>query len=620
MIATLELLRAFLPGALLVAPEIGLLSTAGAVTSAIAVLILAPLLALGLLGRLARPALLVSFLSVALTRGLLLLDPAAATQLVIAGVGAAAGLAGLVLLATTAAADRRVRLGVLAGLAVEALVRAATSGLGLLWSTAPAAILATVLLVLALAVVGARCYPAPARAITGDAPVSWAWLWLVPALVLTATLTATPGRIAVATGWTASQVAVTTAAAQVAGFLAALFLPRLAPIRAPLLAAALLLVGTMASLPAAGWTGVLGPVAVAIGIGTLAGVDAPRNAPSTPRRRALAPPIAVAAAGAVLLLHDLSTPFGLPVNRHLLLLAVALGGAALAIAVGRPGTLSTVRARLRPRAAGGSVLLAAVIVAVVAVAAEPARTAAPATDPDPDQLTVATFHVGTGYGSDARYDPLRQAQVLHDHDVDVVLLTGVERASWMSGGQDPLPLLAAAVGLEHVLFAPGANQVTGHVLLSRYPVAEFVSDALPGGRRTPVRTQLAAVITLGDGEQIGVIGTQLEPEDSQGDLRLPQARAVAGSVARLRERQLPTILLGDLGGPLEGAVRDSFVPLLPTTMPEGTRTFPSTAPSVLRDHVLLSEGLARTGTAIPSTPASTHLPAIVTVERQQPGP
>lgn len=620
MIATLGLLRAFVPGTLLVAPEIGLLSTAGAVVAAIAVLILAPLLAIGLVGGLARPALLISFLSVALTRGLLLLDPGGAAQLVIAGVGAAAGLAGLVVLATTAAADRGARLGVLAGLAIEALVRAATSGLGLLWSATPAATLATVALVIALVVVGARCNPAPVSGTTGAVPVAWAWFWLVPALVLTATLTATPGRIAVATGWTASEVAATTAVGQVAGVLAALFVPRLAPIRAPLLAAALLSVGTMASLPAAGWTGVLGPVAVAIGIGTLAGVDAPRSAPAAPRRRALTSAIAVAAAGALLLLHDLSTPFGMPVNRHLLLLAVALGGAVLAIAVGRPGTLNTVRARLRPRAAISSVLLAAMIVPVVAVAAEPPRTAAPATNPDPDQLTVATFHVGTGYGSDVRYDPLRQAQVLHDHDVDVVLLTGVERASWASGGQDPLPLLAAALGLEHVLFAPAADQVTGHVLLSRYPVVEFVSDALPGSGRTPVRTQLAAVITLDDGEQLGVIGTQLATEDSQGDLRLPQARAVAGSVARLRERQLPTILLGDLGGPLDGAVRDSFAPLLPTIMPEGTRTFPSTAPRVLRDHVLLSEELARTGTAVPSTPASTHLPAIVTVERRLPNP
>ena len=617
MAATLLLLRAFLPGLLLIQPATGTMTLPAAVALSAVVLCLVPVTGTTAIARHPRR---VWTGSVRLTAvALLALIPGPSGQLltVIAGIGSAAGLLSLVALATTTQAPRSVRLGLLGGLAAEALVRTATSGLGLLWAGTVAAGLSTMLLAIALLVVArSPAFEPDTDAGTPSlAPPLLAWGWLLPAVVLTGALTGVPGRIAVATGWSSAQAAGATATSLVLAMVAALLAPRLPATRLGPATAAALLVGTAASLPAAGWPAALGAPAVALGLGGLAGLESTRDRRPTLQRRALAPALALAGAMATLLVYELAPSVGLPANvRPLLLLAVGLGGAGLALVAGRRRPTTTVRGRLQTVPTLTALLAGAATIATVTLLAPTPLHPLPAGDSATDRLEVATFSVSAGFGADGRYDPLRQTRLLRDHAVDLVLLTGIDRGSWLAGGQDVLPLLHANTGLEHVLFAPAASEVTGHALMSRYPITEFVTEPLPGGRRSAVHSQLVAVVTLPDGQELGVIGTGLAVADAESEARLPQVRAIAGNVARLRERNLPTVLLGDLGGPLEGAVRDSFDPLLPGTMPDGARNFPATGPVELRDHVLLSERLRRAAIAIPAEPAATHLPVVVTVE------
>jgi len=277
------------------------------------------------------------------------------------------------------------------------------------------------------------------------------------------------------------------------------------------------------------------------------------------------------------------------------------------------------RPRLQTVPALRSVLLgAATIGLVTAVVSATSSTVTPPPNQDAE-LTVATYQLNAGFGTDGRYDPRRQASVLHDHAVDVVVVTGVDRGWWLTGGQDLLPLFAAELGLEHVRFVPAADEVRGHALLSRFPIAEFGVESLPGGPGPSTHSLLAAVLELGDGSPLGVVGTELASTPSTQAWQLPQARAVAGTVARLRERTVPTVLLGDLGAPAGSATLDSFERLLDPALPEGARTFPAPAPVELRSHVLLSPDLRRSRVAIPSSEASTHLPVVVTLERRGTG-
>lgn len=619
-VATLELLRAFLPGLLLVRPETGALPLAGAIGIGVAVVCLAPLLIAPATRWRPRTVWIAAVLAVAASRLALVTAPTGTALTVLAGVGTAAGLIGLVTLAASAPTSRGVRVGVLGGLAFEVLLRTATAGLGLVWSTTTWAGLLTTLLVAALVVVAGSLQLGPGDAAPRPVPPAWTWLWLLPAIVLTGALTGVTGRVAIATGWTPTQVATTIATAQVLGVLAALLAPRVTARRVGTVAAALLLVGTTASLTATGWSAVLGPIAVAVGIGALAGIEVPRVDGVPVLRRALVPAAALAGGGAVLLVYELAATSGLPGNtRPLLLLGTAVGAAVLGLALGRLSRAVTVRGQLRPVPLVLSLVLGGVSVGVVALLSPPTLRPMVVTDPTEAELIVAAYEVSGGFGLDGRYDPEHQAQLLRAEDVDLVLLTGVERGSWLAGGQDLLPLLHAHLGLEYVQFAPAGSELAGHALFSRHPITEFVSEPLPGGRRAAVHSQLAAVVTLPDGAQLGVIGTQLAVTDAQAEARLPQARAVAGNVARLRERQLPTVLLGDLGGPLEGAVLDSFAPLLPGSMPDGARNFPAAAPTQLRHHVLLSPELQRTALAIPAVPAATHLPVVVTVRGVEEG-
>lgn len=611
-----ELTRVLVPSLLVVMPEDRGLALGAALAMAALPLVLVPLAAIALASRAPRPTWFWAVVTLLVSRGMLLLDPSLELRAVVGAAGVAAGVTALVALAAGSPSGRAVRVGILLGFGSEAIVRAASGGGGLLWSTGVAATWTSVAVLAALVavIVPTRDRLVHPQADTG--PPAWPWWWLLPAVVLTSTLTAPAGRLAVATGWSPGAVAAAAATVQGAAVLAALLAPRLAPTRAAVLGATSILVGSTTALPASGWAGVAGPLLTAIGLGAIAGLLAGAGRPSTGRQRARVAGAAMAGAGLVLLLHAVGPDLGLPVNRRVLLLAAALVAVALTAVAARRAPYVTVRSRIRPGAVVAVLLIAG---GVAGAAAGAATVGTPPTPNTPDgRLTVATFHVRSGFGTDGRFDPHRQGALLAAHSVDVVLLNGVDRGWWLTGGQDVLPALAAALDLAHVAFVPSTDEVHGHALLSRYPISELASTSLPGDPRRPPRTQLAALVDLGEDRVLGVVGAELLPGGDAEEIRLAQARALAGTVARLRERGLPTVVLGDLGTREGTATLDTFDPLVTTALPENSTTYPSWAPTDQRDHVLLSPELRRSTVETPATTSSSHLPVIVTVEFRTP--
>ncbi len=612
----IELTRVLLPSLLVVAPEGGELDLMAAGALTLLVLVGTPIAAAALAGRWVRPVWVWGAVVLVLARAGLLADPALATRATLAALGVAGGLTALVALAAGSPSGRAVRVGILMGIGAEAVVRAASRGGGLVWSTSVGATLTSLALLVALvALVGpTRDRLLDPREDTG--PPAWPWWWLLPALVLTGTVTAPAGRLAVATGWPPGAVAATSAAVQGAAVLAALLAPRLAPTRAAVLGATSILVGATAALPATGWTGVLGPLLTSVGLGAIAGLLAGSGEPSTGRQRARVAGLALAGSGVVLLLHGLSADLGLPINRRLLLLAAALVAVILTGVASRRAGYVTMRRRLRATAVVTVVSLAVGVAGAAAIGAT--IGAAPVPSPTDARLTVATFNTRSSFGLDGRFDPGRQAELLAAEAVDVVLLNEVDRGWWLTGGQDALPALIAGLGLDHVAFVAAQDEVHGHALLSRFPITELASTNLPGDTGSAPRSQLAAILDLGDERRLGVVGAQLLPGGDAEEVRLAQARALAGTVARLRERGLPTVVLGDLGTRDGSTALDSFDPLVTSALPENTTTYPTWAPTVQRDHVLLSPELRRSTVETPATVSSSHLPVVVTVELRIP--
>jgi len=610
----IELQRVLLPSALLVWPQTSRISTLGAM-GVVTALSLAPIAFAVTIGRV--PARSVWRWAATLllgARAVLWFEPGGMSLLVTGAVGVVAGSTALVALTAGSSAARPVRVGVVLGLAAEACLRAATLGLGFPWSSGGWAQAGGLVVLLTLAVAIPR---SAASLVAGtdraEGPPAWPWWWLTPAFALTGIITAVPGRVTVATGWGPGAVAVAIATAHVGAVLAAMLAPRMFPFRVAPFGAGLTLIGTAAALPATGWLGVTGPAATAIGLGALAGAGIDDLTPTPPRRRAVVTAAALGLATVVSLLYYAVDLLPLPGNNRLLLLALAGGAAVLGTVIARHGAVPTVQVRLRRTATARSVAAATMVVLLVGLLARPPVLRPLATTDG--RLTVATYNVRSGFGLDGRYDPVRQAQVLRELEVDLVLLNEVDRGWWAHGGQDLLPSFAATLGFEHVRFAPATDEVRGHALLSRYPIAEFVTEPLPAGVGSTAGSHLGAVVVLPGEVPLGVVGAQLTSGPGADSARLAQARSVAGTVARLRERQVPTILLGDLGASADSTAISSFDPLLHSALPQGTRTYPAPAPTEQRDHILLSSDLRRSEAWTPHSTASEHLPVVVRVIR-----
>jgi endonuclease/exonuclease/phosphatase family metal-dependent hydrolase len=613
----LEVLRVWFPSVMFVAGDAGETSSLLMAAFGLGCLGLAPLAAT-LLGRVS-PALLwrAGAGALLLGRGSLILPLDGTGRLIASSLAVVGASTAVAALAAGSKADRTVRVGLLAGVVAATCLHTATRTLGLVWPGTVSTTAASVGVVLLLAVTVVRAD----RDLAGDTAASalelagggaaWPWFALTPMLVLVGVVSGVPGRTAVATGWSTPTVAATVAGAHLGALLAAAVARRIGPGRAGLLAAAAIAGGTAAALDAVGWSGVLGQITLVLGLGLLLGSDLGSTVrPASDRRRGVAAGSAVLAFGAVTAVYYTTYDLALPLNNRVLLLGTALLGAVLGIATSRMGREATVRGTLEAKRFIQRLAAAALAVGMVAlVARSPGE--GPAGAADPEVIRVATYNVRFGFDLDGRFAAQEQARLLRDLAPDVVVLNEVDRGWLTTGGHDALRIIAEELDLPYVMFARAADEVWGNALLSRYPIAERASESLPAGSDPMGRSQLAAVLTLDDDRRLGIVGTHLSHVDDQGDTRLPQARAVAATVAVLRERQVPTVVLGDLNAPPGSSELATFAPLVDDMLPEGTLTYPSNAPLAHLDHILASSELRPDEVYLPEVTLSDHRPVII---------
>lgn len=622
-VAFVEVLRIWLPSLVFVVEE-GRFSPGTLLTLGTGLGVVTSVVVVVAIGRThARQVLAVGVILLAIARLLLAIGPIGGTrQVVISSVGAVGGLMALLAIAADGRAPREDRLAIGMGLLGASLLHAATGTLGLIWpQTTTTAFLGAG--IAAGGVLGALHWLRDRRARADRDPLpaasaAWTWWMLLPVLLLVLSLSGVPGRLSVATGWDTVTNAVGVAILHVLAALAVLLPWRWPRIRAIGLVVVGLPLGTAAVLQGTGWSAVVGAGLIAISAGLLLGVPEPSTTGAAPRTRAVVAGSALVLALVLGSATALATQLSLPTDRRTTAISAALVGALLAWRLVRePRAVPQAGQRSLALVLAGAALAASAVGATALVAASlPATPSLPRlTDPTAaPTLRVGLYNIRHGFDLEGRFAAAEQAELLASLDLDVLVLNDVDRGWLSTGGHDALGVIERRLGLTHTVFGASTDTIHGNAVLTRLPLLESATDRLPAGADPQPRGQVAVVVEWPRDGRLGIVGTHLAEGPDRTDTRIPQARAVAGTVGLLRERQVPTVLLGDLGAGPGTTELNSFGTLLEDALPDGIATFPADNPVEHLDHVLVSPELRRLSVELPAVPRSDHLPIVVTLE------
>ncbi len=231
--------------------------------------------------------------------------------------------------------------------------------------------------------------------------------------------------------------------------------------------------------------------------------------------------------------------------------------------------------------------------------------------PLPRDLSVASYNIHKGIGTDRRRDPARISAVIAEIGADILALQEVDTRHGIRIGLLDLDRLRHDLGLIPVpLTGTGAaHGWHGNLLLVRGALVQQVHQMnLPGFEpRGALLTDLEI-----DGQNLRIVNAHLGLLPAS---RLAQAKALVDKISRLEPR--PTLLMGDLnewhgrGKALQTLAR-SF------TLAAAKPSFPSRRPMLALDRIMTSHGQLL-DIAVHDTPlarrASDHLPITAKLRR-----
>jgi endonuclease/exonuclease/phosphatase family metal-dependent hydrolase len=228
-------------------------------------------------------------------------------------------------------------------------------------------------------------------------------------------------------------------------------------------------------------------------------------------------------------------------------------------------------------------------------------------------IRVVNYNVHTTVDVRGQLDPEAIARVIEAQEPDVVVLQEVSRGWAVAGAVDSVEWLSPRLGLPYV-YVPAADAAFGNAILSRFPILRTDEGLLPKGAGPMDRAWVRAVLDLGDGRELTVIGSHLHhqhagPEDDR--TRLDQIGVllnVWGGVSR-------TVIAGDMNAEPETEEIARFEAAgFHTAGDPAVPTYPSTAPRDRIDYVFATLDLAFSDVEIPRSTASDHLAVATTVE------
>ena len=501
-------------------------------------------------------------------------------------------------------------LGWLIGLAADTALLGAYATWDMSWHADPAS-LATI-----LGLVGMQGWLLVATREDVASPTNtlgWAWVTIGPLLFLELLLFSNVARLAALTGW---RVEAATLWA-VTGRVLAVALAGMTVARgrrpgwpATALAASALLASFLVAWPrgitAAAYL-LVGQVSAALLWALIAVVAGEGSTRRAGRRLSLSHGVGLVTFGILLFLYYGGFDLRLPLPRDLVPAAAAVGLTVAALAARGSAARTAADRRHGYAWMATAVLLAAPL---VRLGAAPEVRAGDATG---FPLRVMTYNLHLGISPRGQLSLEQLAATIEAEHPDVVALQEVPRGWVVTGSVDVLGWLSRRLDMSYV-FAPTADPLWGNAVLSRRPILEHRALELPPDDLLIPRGFLSVRLDLGAGETFEVIATHFHHPRDGGEIRERQSRAILD----FWQGHGRTVITGDFNArpgepPFETLRSAGLGDVLDLAGVEPGYTYSSFEPRKRIDTIWISPDLIASDVAVPSSPASDHLPVVATL-------
>ncbi|HSP81764.1 MAG TPA: endonuclease/exonuclease/phosphatase family protein [Myxococcaceae bacterium] len=236
------------------------------------------------------------------------------------------------------------------------------------------------------------------------------------------------------------------------------------------------------------------------------------------------------------------------------------------------------------------------------------------------ELTLVSYNIHSGIGTDGRFDLQRVGAVLRELDADIIALQEVGDYRGVTPQEDQPEHMADLLGM-HMAFGPNVvrnGRRYGNAILTRLPILKSKNYDLSVRRREP-RGALRCDLDLGSNRQLHVFCLHLGL--SVSERRAQEALLLSSDILRDAVRNDPVLVCGDFNywgnGPVPGLVRKAIHDAA-LELRTPARTYHSRFPVLRLDRIYVDSGVRPLSIAPYHTPltalASDHLPLVLRFE------
>jgi endonuclease/exonuclease/phosphatase family metal-dependent hydrolase len=236
------------------------------------------------------------------------------------------------------------------------------------------------------------------------------------------------------------------------------------------------------------------------------------------------------------------------------------------------------------------------------------------------ELTLVSYNIHSGIGTDGRFDLHRICEVLQEIDADVIALQEVGDFRGRTSREDQPELLADLLGM-HMAFGPNVvrqGRRYGNAILTRLRILQSKNYDLSVPRREP-RGALRCDLDLGGGKPLHVFCLHLGL--SIGERRTQEELLLSSDILRDAVRRDPVVVCGDFNywgnKPVPSLVRRAIHDAA-LELRAPARTYPSRVPLLRLDRIYVDTGVRplaiRPHRSPLATVASDHLPLVMRLE------
>lgn len=233
------------------------------------------------------------------------------------------------------------------------------------------------------------------------------------------------------------------------------------------------------------------------------------------------------------------------------------------------------------------------------------------------ELTLVSYNIHSGVGTDGHFDLERVGAVLREVDADIIALQEVGDYRGVTPREDHPEHLARLLGL-HMAFGPNVvrnGRRYGNAILTRLPILKSKNYDLSVGRNEP-RGALRCDLDVGRGKQLHVFCLHLGL--GIRERRRQEALLLSSDILRDAVRHDPVVVCGDFNylgaGSVPGLVRQAIHDVA-VELNHRVRTYPSRLPLLRLDRIYVDADVKPLTLGAHRTPlaelASDHLPLVL---------